>query len=1341
MTALPPSPEGTCAKEHARLRPHFGRRAMAVVLEMLRFAALVIAFAGSASAAEAVKGEVKVSTDSGYVRLAFRLDEEVESTIRVSFPIMVVSFKKPVAINVDRLKTAAPGLITAARLDPDGSAIRIALSHAVKVNSIPAAERLFVDILPETWSGVLPGPPPEVIAELARRARDAEHQLRRQRLSDKAKTPSTIRVRVATQPTFVRYVFEMPDTTNVVPERADGKLTLNFDQQIKWDLADARSALPPTLTSIESETDFDSTTVKFVLNGMPKVHTFREDRSIVVDIGREGPKPKPKAEAPDEPDENGARLAAAKPAIEAPQTVPADKEASDPPPMAVPAPMAPPAPKPAAAPAMAKPAESAAPQAVPKMKDAAPMAAAAPAPTIPAAAAAPAESAAKMKHPKPMAAAVPMPAAPATIPTPSTPEMLAPKTKDSAPMTAPAPGPSMHKVPAAPVPKSAAPAPDTMPAPPPKSKPVADRKRIAPDPDAPVTVELQQSNDNLRLEFPFAVPTPVAVFRRADMLWLVIDSAAKIDLAKVSSDANRLIRSAVLERGGDGEAVIRIKLTQPRLASLEADGPSWIVNIGDTATAPTRPLVIARSVADKNQVNIAIPFDRPSKIHRLTDREVGDRLLVVTALGPPRGFLKGQDFVELRALPSIQGIVLQPLADDIAAELAADKITVSRPGGLSLSATSVGQQQLATNFRASTFDTQLWGFDRHATFNARQAELIRTAAMAPKIKRRQARFNLARFYLAREMSAEAKGVLKVALSDDRGNEDVTGSVLKAVANVMLDRPEDVLKELSNPLVGNQLDAPIWRAIAYARQGKWPEAHSAFKNVEASMGALPIELQRMALRAALRSAIEVHDYAGADRIINDLETAGVPAEMKPSISVLVGRLDEGLGRKEDALKNYRTAADSRDRRSAAQGRLREIELRFAIGDTPRKDAISELETLTTTWRGDETEVEGLKLLAHLYTEDRRYRDAFHVMRTAMLAHPNSDLTRKIQDSAAVTFDSLFLDGKGDALPPIEALGLFYDFRELTPIGRRGDEMIRKLADRLVSVDLLDQAAELLQHQVDHRLQGAARAQVATRLAVIYLMNRKPDRALATLRATRTAELSNELRDQRLLLEARALSDNGRQDLALELIANIEGREAIRLRADILWAARRWRASAEQIELLYGNRWREFTPLNENERADILRAAIGYALDDDPLGLARFREKYSAKMAEGPDGRAFDVVSAPIGTNGAEFRDVAKSVAATNTLDAFLREMHRRYPDAAPVSPEGSVDNKTAPPMPERPQTKKSSNAAPGKPTMPAKPAAASSPLPPKAPAGVPLKPDPAPTTGSIPRLPTVHWTGR
>lgn len=185
-------------------------------------------------------------------------------------------------------------------------------------------------------------------------------------------------------------------------------------------------------------------------------------------------------------------------------------------------------------------------------------------------------------------------------------------------------------------------------------------------------------------------------------------------------------------------------------------------------------------------------------------------------------------------------------------------------------------------------------------------------------------------------------------------------------------------------------------------------------------------------------------------------------MQPILAVLMGRLDEGMGRSEDALSAYRMAAESWDRPSAAQGRLRETLLRFAQGDMKRDEVISALESLTTIWRGDETEIEALKVLAHCCTEEGRYRDAFYVMRSAVSSHPNSAMTRQIQDEAAATFDSLFLAGKGDSMPPIDALALFYDFRELTPVGSRGDEMIRRLADRLAAVDLLDQASDLLQY---------------------------------------------------------------------------------------------------------------------------------------------------------------------------------------------------------------------------------------------------------------------------------------
>ena len=94
--------------------------------------------------------------------------------------------------------------------------------------------------------------------------------------------------------------------------------------------------------------------------------------------------------------------------------------------------------------------------------------------------------------------------------------------------------------------------------------------------------------------------------------------------------------------------------------------------------------------------------------------------------------------------------------------------------------------------------------------------------------------------------------------------------------------------------------------------------------------------------------------------------------------------------------------------------------------------------------------------------------------------------------------------------------------------------------------------------------------------------------------------------------------------------------MRLRADVLWKARRWREAGEQIEKFYGERWRDFTPLTDAERADVMRAAIGYALAEDTLGLDRFRTKYAAKMAEGPDRRAFEVVTAPFNSQRAGIR---------------------------------------------------------------------------------------------------------
>jgi hypothetical protein len=211
--------------------------------------------------------------------------------------------------------------------------------------------------------------------------------------------------------------------------------------------------------------------------------------------------------------------------------------------------------------------------------------------------------------------------------------------------------------------------------------------------------------------------------------------------------------------------------------------------------------------------------------------------------------------------------------------------------------------------------------------------------------------------------------------------------------------------------------------------------------------------------------------------------------------------------------------------------------------------------------------------------------------------------------------------------------------------------------------LKQAGELLQHQIEHRLQGISRPQVAARLAMVYLMDRKPERALHALRATRMADLPKDLREQRLLLEARALSDTGRHDLALEITESIVGRDVERLRADIYWRAQRWREAAEQLERIYGERWREQAPLEASDRTDILRAGVAYALAEELIGLDRLRQKYAPKMADTPDQRMFEVVTAPLHGRGEDFAEIARAASSVDTLGAFLRDLRARFPDPA------------------------------------------------------------------------------
>ena len=249
-----------------------------------------------------------------------------------------------------------------------------------------------------------------------------------------------------------------------------------------------------------------------------------------------------------------------------------------------------------------------------------------------------------------------------------------------------------------------------------------------------------------------------------------------------------------------------------------------------------------------------------------------------------------------------------PIPRTSGAEVAADRVIIGRPGGLTLSSADVAAERATTAVRP-IFDVTEWRKNQAENFIARQDELIAAAGALEPAQRTQARINLARFLMSRGMYWEAKGAADLALADAKpGTEDSIALMVRVVANILIGRPEQALKDLANPVIGANYDSQLWKALAYARQGKWAEAREKFKNVEFAITSLPIELQRIVISEAMRASLEVRDFSGAAKRGSDLQVVGVPREMKAATAVLFGRLAEALGHDKDAQNEYKVAIE-------------------------------------------------------------------------------------------------------------------------------------------------------------------------------------------------------------------------------------------------------------------------------------------------------------------------------------------------------------------------------------------------------------------------------------------------
>ena len=794
--------------------------------------------------------------------------------------------------------------------------------------------------------------------------------------------------------------------------------------------------------------------------------------------------------------------------------------------------------------------------------------------------------------------------------------------------------------------------------------PEAPATPVAPARAVTVPVVSHVSPEKVSLDFKWDQPVGAAVFRRGDAVWVVFDTPARLDM-----DGAKALGPVTGAHWTAGPDHVAVRIAAPRALRVSAvsNGTTWTVNVGGPA-ASAGGVTVDRD--DTGAPALVARMAGATRAIWLTDPMAGDRFAAVTALAPGKGYADSRQSLDMTLLPTAHGLAVETLVSDLAIKADGDLVTLTRPGGLTLSPPSATLESASAEPGAPGkakypgLIVEGWDSTGHSTFSARYRELQDAAAAeaaaagdhprAPS----EASMALDRFLVGSGLSYEAIGVMNAIVGQApnmAGEPELRG--LRGAARASIGRLAEAQGDFASSAVAGDPASAVWRGYIASKQGDWAAARQAFSAGAGAVDDFPPIWRARFGAAHAEAALESGDPEAARALLAYTFSQNAPAADQLAARNVQARLFEQDGMTDRALAVYRAVGRAPLDNVAVPAKLGLIRLSLERGAMKPDEAARELEALRWRWRGDATELAVIRQLGKLYLSQGLYREALTALKGSggrMSRLPGAaDLSLDLTNA----FRMLFLEGGADGLQPVQALGLFYDFRELTPIGADGDEMVRRLARRLVDVDLLDQAAELLKHQVDSRLEGVAKAQVATDLATIYLMDRQPEKALQALWSSRTTLLPTALNAERRALEARALMNLGRYDHALEVLGNDASADAKAVKAEIFWKQENWGGAAALYEGALGERYRNGGALTQDEEARLIRAGVGYSLSGDGAGLARLSRNYRPYVPAARSKVALSIALEGLGgTEGTVSpADFATLSASADTFAGWVNEM--------------------------------------------------------------------------------------
>ncbi|MFC7050510.1 tetratricopeptide repeat protein [Emcibacter nanhaiensis] len=784
--------------------------------------------------------------------------------------------------------------------------------------------------------------------------------------------------------------------------------------------------------------------------------------------------------------------------------------------------------------------------------------------------------------------------------------------------------------------------------------------------NADFAVRVSGTRDVPVLTYPWDREVKAAVFIRHNILWVVFEGKAVIDQSALSAwiGPNSTI-SSFQEVPHENATIFIYTLAPGYFVKATKEEHAWTVALKPNYSVAMLPIDIGQQRGSGNGENFFFSFEGVGSLFTVKDPIVGDRLFMATASEPSQGVIKSREYPEFRVLETAQGIAVELFSDQLDLVRYRNGVGISSEKGLSMSRSRLSSkfvmekdeqadgEQTAEDVRLIDLSKWKAGLDRHADFNENRRELLYALSRVTDDERNQARWDLARFYLGNGFAADARGVLELMREQEPELlESPEYRAVLGVTNILSRRYEEAVKLLTHKGLATELDAYLWRSVAEEALGKDEKVLADYRKGSDILSLHEPRDRARFLLSAIRAAYRTGDLEFMADQMTILRKYPLSAEQLTELDYWQAKLTELSGNREKAEGEYDKVIKAGVRKTSAWAKLALVNSELESDKINAAEAIDRLEKLRFAWRGDDFELELLSRLGELYVQQNEYRTGLETLRQAATYFKNNDKTRELTKEMSAIYRDLFLEGEADRLAPIKAVALYNDYRELTPLGPDGDLMTRRLADRLVSVDLLDKAAEILDHQIKHRLKGIAQADVASRLAMIYILDNKPQEALKILRFTRQAQTPEDIERRRRLIEARALVELGSFEEAEVMLSEYQGTEVEQLRSDIYWKSENWPQVIAHSNSQLGSRWQSEQPLTPEERLTVLRLAVALSLADEDEGLATVRTHYMDHMRNGRYADAFEVITARQQRSGDDIRRLTQSIASVDRLETFM-----------------------------------------------------------------------------------------